>query len=212
MTQRDTMTHSVPVSDTGTRLYPGFLSREAQVRLVAELRACVLSAPLFTPVMPRTGKAFTVRMTNLGKLGWVSDKDGYRYQACHPVTGKPWPDIPEALLSLWRAVTPSTSPPPDACLVNYYVGAARMGLHRDEDEKDFTVPVVSLSLGDDALFRLGGLNRRDKTKSFRLRSGDVLVLGGEDRLAYHGVDRVYLGTSTLLEQGGRLNLTMRRAE
>jgi alkylated DNA repair protein (DNA oxidative demethylase) len=161
--------------------------------------------------MPRTGKPFSVRMTNCGTLGWVSDREGgYHYQATHPVTGEPWPPMPEALLAIWDrfAAYPHR---PEACLVNVYSEAAKMGLHRDEDEEDFAAPVVSISLGDDCRFRVGGTTRGGRTESFRLRSGDIVVLGGDSRLAYHGVDRIYPDTSTLkLPQGSRINLTLRR--
>jgi alkylated DNA repair protein (DNA oxidative demethylase) len=160
--------------------------------------------------MPKTGKEMSVRMTNCGELGWVTDKErGYRYQPTHPVTGRPWPPIPDTLLGLWQEVA-NHPLPPQACLVNFYSGKARMGLHQDRDESDFSAPVVSVSLGDDCLFRVGGTKRADPTQSFRLRSGDVVVLGGEGRLAFHGVDRIYPGTSTLLKNGGRINLTLRR--
>lgn len=200
------------IRPNGARLYSEFLSRETQESLISELRALLPSAPFFTPRMPRTGKPFSVRMTNFGPLGWVSDQTGYRYQGHHPVTQTPWPPIPESLLSIWNAVLPEGTPEPDACLFNYYENNAKMGLHRDEDEKDFSVPVVSISLGDDALFRLGGQSRKDKTQSFRLRSGDVLLLIGKDRTCFHGIDRIYPGTSSLLRDGGRINLTLRRAE
>jgi DNA oxidative demethylase len=151
-----------------------------------------------------------VRMTNMGTLGWVTDKvSGYRYQATHPVTGAPWPPMPEVLLNLWAEVTDYPAPP-EACLVNFYGAEAKMGLHQDRDEKDFSAPVVSISLGDTALFRWGGTTRGGKTQSVKLVSGDVLVMGGESRLCFHGVDRIYAGTSTLLKDGGRINLTMRR--
>jgi alkylated DNA repair protein (DNA oxidative demethylase) len=149
-------------------------------------------------------------MTNCGALGWVTDRErGYRYQATHPVTGEPWPPIPGMLLDLWREVAEYPQPP-EACLVNFYADKARMGLHQDRDESDFSAPVVSVSLGDDCLFRVGGTKRSDPTRSLRLRSGDIVVLGGEGRLAFHGVDRIYPGTSTLLRNGGRINLTLRR--
>lgn len=160
--------------------------------------------------MPRTGKEMSVRMTNCGSLGWVTDKEnGYRYQPTHPVTGEPWPPIPDALMRLWQEVAAYLQPP-EACLVNFYSSEAKMGLHQDRDEADFAAPVVSVSLGDDCLFRVGGTQRADKTVSFRLQSGDVVVLGGESRLAFHGVDRLYPQTSTLLKNGGRINLTLRR--
>jgi alkylated DNA repair protein (DNA oxidative demethylase) len=167
-------------------------------------------APLFTPTMPRSGKPMSVRMTNCGPLGWVTDKEGgYRYQTTHPVTGAPWPAMPQALLDLWRevAVYPAD---PEACLVNFYAGDAKMGLHQDKDEEDFAAPVVSVSLGDSAIFRVGGRTRKDPTRALELKSGDVVVLGGADRLAFHGIDRILPGTSDLLPEGGRLNLTLRR--
>ena len=188
---------------------PKFLDRPAQRRLVGEIRAIIADAPLITPRMPRTGKPFSVAMTNCGPLGWVSDKDGgYRYEPAHPVTGKPWPPIPDSLIAAWSELT-GVIYPPQACLVNSYAGRARLGLHRDEDEADFSAPILSVSLGDTAIFRIGGLRRRDPTQSVELRSGDVLLMGGESRMRYHGIDRVLAGTSDLLEEGGRLNLTMR---
>lgn len=193
----------------GLRYLPGHLGPEAQRRLVETLRAAVADAPLTTPVMPRTGRPFTVRMTNLGPLGWVSDRAGYRYQPTHPETGKPWPPIPDELLALWRDVS-GYPHDPQACLVNFYNGGARMGLHRDEDEEDFSAPVLSVSLGDTAVFRIGGPERGGKTATLKLASGDVLVMGGASRLCYHGIDRVLPGTSSLLKDGGRINLTLRR--
>ncbi len=193
----------------GVRLLPGRFDRAAQEDLRDAIRAVAAAAPLYRPTMPRTGKPFSVRMTNCGPLGWVSDQAGYRYQATHPVTGRPWPPIPEMLLALWEALS-GYPHPPEACLVNFYEPDARMGLHQDADEAEFAAPVLSVSLGDTCLFRLGGVDRRDPTRSFRLASGDVLLLGGAARLAYHGVDRIYPGTSTLLQQGGRINLTLRR--
>lgn len=193
----------------GLRYLPGHLSLEEQRKLVETLRAAVAEAPLVTPVMPRTGRPFTVRMTNLGALGWVSDRAGYRYQATHPETGAPFPPIPEMVLAIWRQVS-GYPHEPQACLVNFYHGGAKMGLHRDEDEEDFAAPVVSISLGDTAVFRIGGPERGGKTETLKLASGDVLVMGGEARLCYHGIDRVLTATSTLLKDGGRINLTLRR--
>jgi len=194
----------------GIRHIPGFLDREKQEALVEIIRAVVAEAPLFVPAMPRTGKPMSVRMTNCGPLGWVTDKErGYRYQPEHPVTGRQWPAMPGALLDIWHAVS-GASKEPEACLVNFYADDARMGLHQDRDEKDLETPVVSISLGDSCLFRVGGGKRDDKTLSFKLSSGDVVVLGGEGRLAFHGVDKIYPNTSTLLKKGGRINLTLRR--
>jgi DNA oxidative demethylase len=189
--------------------YPAFLDRAAQESLRDALREVVRAAPLFQPRMPRTGKPFTVRMTNCGPLGWVSDVGGYRYQPTHPETGAPWPPIPEIAHAAWGALA-ADAPPPEACLVNFYDAAARMGLHQDRDEAEFSAPVLSLSLGDSCLFRVGGTRRNDPTRSFDLHSGDALILGGAARLAFHGVDRIRSGSSTLLAEGGRINLTLRR--
>jgi alkylated DNA repair protein (DNA oxidative demethylase) len=192
------------------KYFPARLDTAAQARVLAELREIIAEAPLFTPTMPRSGTPMSVRMTNCGPLGWVTDKErGYRYQETHPVTGKPWPPMPKLLLDLWDDVA-DYSAPPEACLVNYYSGAAKMGLHQDKDEEDFSAPVVSVSLGDTGIFRVGGRSRKDETRVLELKSGDVVVLGGEDRLAYHGIDRVLPGTSDLLPEGGRFNLTLRR--
>jgi DNA oxidative demethylase len=188
---------------------PAFLDRAEQERLVLELRRIVAAAPLFTPRMPRTGKPFTVRMTNCGRLGWVSDAlGGYRYQATHPETGAPWPGIPELALKAWEAGGYALAP--EACLVNFYDADARMGLHQDRDEAALDAPVVSISLGDSCLFRFGGEQRKGPTKSVRLHSGDVVLIGGASRLCFHGVDRIMAGSSTLLPNGGRINLTLRR--
>jgi DNA oxidative demethylase len=194
----------------GVRHLPGYLSAEQQAALVEDIRLVVSAAPLFIPRMPKTGKEMSVRMTNCGKLGWVTDKErGYRYQATHPVTGEPWPDMPEILMRLWNdlAQYPHVA---EACLINFYSGDAKMGLHQDRDESEFAAPVLSVSLGDACLFRIGGLRREDKTVSFRLESGDVVLLDGPSRLAFHGVDRIYPESSMLLKHGGRINLTMRR--
>lgn len=196
-------------SSEGAAFFPGYLDEAAQRALLAAVREIVRAAPFFTPRMPRTGKPFSVRMTNCGPLGWVSDVNGYRYQATHPETGEPWPPMPEIVLKAWRELG-GYPHPPEACLVNYYAQGARMGLHQDRDEEDFDAPVVSLSLGDAATFRIGGVSRKEPTRSFRLASGDAFALGGEARLAFHGVDRILSGSSRLLEEGGRLNLTMRR--
>ena len=194
----------------GLRYFPDRFDRAAQEALVASIRQVVADAPLFVPRMPKTGKPMSVRMTNCGSLGWVTDKEnGYRYQPTHPETGRPWPSIPEALLALWDEVS-GFGKPPEACLVNFYDPDAKMGLHQDRDENEFGAPVVSVSLGDQCLFRVGGVSRNDPTRSFRLSSGDVFVFGGESRLVFHGVDRIYPGTSTLLKNAGRINLTLRR--
>ncbi len=193
----------------GLRYFAGHFDRGAQSALVEAIRGVVQSAPLFRPKMPRTGKPFSVRMTNCGPLGWVSDETGYRYQAQHPDTGARWPAMPAALLDLWARIAEFPHPP-EACLVNFYDEYAKMGLHQDRDEAEFAAPVVSVSLGETALFRHGGTACNDPTRSIKLASGDVLVFGGESRLIFHGIDRIYAGTSTVLPNGGRINLTLRR--
>ena len=193
----------------GFRLYPAALDADAQKALVDEILAAAEAAPFYRPVTPG-GKPMSVEMTSLGPLGWVTDAKGYRYEARHPVTGRPWPAMPPSLLDLWARLTDAAGPP-DACLVNLYRDGARMGLHQDKDEADFGWPVLSVSLGDTAVFRLGGPRRSDPTRSMRLASGDVCVLAGPMRLAYHGIDRVLPGSSRLVPGGGRINLTLRRA-
>jgi len=193
----------------GIVLWPEALSRAEQEALVRDVLARTAEAPFYRPLMPKSGKPFSVEETNFGPLGWVSDKDGYRYQPTHPVTFAPWPPIPATLLRLWHDATRYAAPP-ECCLVNRYRNGARMGLHQDRDEAALDAPVLSLSLGDDALFRIGGTTRRGPTQSLSLHSGDLLMFGGPARLAFHGVDRVSEGTSSLVPGEGRLNLTLRR--
>jgi len=199
-----------PPAPAGFRYLPRRLGTPEQALLLAEIRAVIRRAPLFVPAMPRSGRPFSVRMSNCGTLGWVSDQGGgYRYQAHHPQTGQRWPPIPPCLLALWDAVA-AGAPRPEACLINYYAEGAKMGTHRDADEEHRSAPVVSISLGDDAIFHIGGQARSDPKLRLLLRSGDVVVLAGLARHAYHGVDRIKPGTSALLPEGGRLNLTLRR--
>ena len=188
---------------------PGYLARPAQEALRDAVVEIIRAAPVFQPRMPRTGKPFSVRMTNCGPLGWVSDVSGYRYQPTHPETGAPWPPMPALLLQAWTELA-AAAPPPEACLINVYDAGARMALHQDRDEEELSAPVLSLSLGDACLFRIGGATRAAPTRSLRLCSGDALTFGGLARLAFHGVDRVIAGSSTLLAGGGRINLTLRR--
>ena len=193
----------------GFRLWPGRLAATDQARLRDQVLAALEAAPLYRPITPGA-RPFSVRMSNLGPLGWVSDRAGYRYQATHPETGKAWPPIPDLLLSLWNELT-GWPDPPDACLVNLYDADARMGLHQDRDEQDLAAPVLSVSLGDTAVFRIGAA-QGGRTRSVRLASGDVCMLSGSARLARHGIDRILGGSSSLLPGGGRMNLTLRRAE
>ncbi|WP_312166302.1 alpha-ketoglutarate-dependent dioxygenase AlkB [Phenylobacterium sp.] len=194
---------------TGFRLLPGRLSPLEQATLLDEVTARMAEAPLVHQVTPG-GKAMSVGMTSCGDLGWTTDEKGYRYEPRHPTTGRFWPSIPTILTELWRELA-DPDVPPDACLINFYNAQAKMGLHQDKDEADLRFPVLSVSLGDTAVFRLGGPRRGDPTASMRLSSGDVCLLAGEARLYHHGVDRILPGSSRLIPGGGRINLTLRRA-
>ena len=214
------MTHILPKGEQAPRpvdtgfegiaLYPGLLPEAAQASLIEALLAALEAEKPYRPLMPRTGKPWSIHQMNFGELGWVSRADGYGYALTNPVNGRKWPAIPAALLALWELVAHYPAPP-ECCLVNLYdAPKSRMGLHRDEDEEALDAPVVSLSLGDTCVFRVGGFARGDKSRSFRLASGDVLVIGGASRLRYHGVDRIIPGSSRLVPRGGRINLTLRR--
>jgi DNA oxidative demethylase len=194
----------------GFRHFPQYLRPIEQAALLLAIQDVLAAAPPFTPTMPRTGKPMSVEMSNCGPLGWVTDKErGYRYQATHPVTEKPWPAMPAQLLTLWKDLAGYANPP-EACLINMYRDTAKMGQHQDKDEQDFDAPVLSVSLGDDAVFSLGGLKRTDPRHRLMLCSGDVMLLAGKSRLAFHGIDRLKPGTSLLVPGGGRINLTLRR--
>lgn len=195
--------------------FSGCLDPATQAALADEIATVIAAAPLYVSTMPKTGAPMSVRMTNCGALGWISDKErGYRYEARHPITGDPWPAMPPVLLQLWDALA-RYAKPPEACLVNVYGAAARMGLHQDRDEADLSAPILSLSLGADCRFRLGGTRRGDPAVAFPLSSGDALVLSGPARMRYHGVDRILPTVSAQLPEslaalGVRINLTLRR--
>lgn len=195
----------------GLTLHQQYIGPDLRHHVLDAVVRVLREAPFFTPRMPRWGTPFSVRMTNFGPLGWVSDKSGYRYQATHPETGRPWPPMPPELIALWEEITEYLYPP-EAALVNFYGPRARMGLHVDADEEDLDAPILSLSFGCEAVFRIGGRKREDPTVSFRLRDGDVLLMGGEARHCYHGVDRILPGTGELPEVigAGRINITLRR--
>lgn len=200
------MTQMKPLNLRGFLIYKSFISAAHQAVILDDIRAGLPQAPMFSPVTA-WGKPMSVQMSSAGKYGWYSDRRGYRYEPKHP-NGNNWPAIPRSVLDVWNSVS-ETERQPDCCLINHYREKARMGLHQDNDEQDFAFPVVSISLGDDALFRIGGSDRKAKTESVWLSSGDVVVMGGEARLAYHGVDRIRFGTSNLLKNAGRINLTLR---
>lgn len=193
----------------GITLWREKLDRVAQKALLDDVLVRAKDAPFYRPTMPKSGAPFSVEETNFGSLGWVSDAQGYRYAPTHPVAGKPWPEMPSVLEALWREIADYPALP-ECCLVNFYRGGAKMGLHQDRDEQARDAPVLSVSLGDDALFRIGGETRKGPTTSVKLSSGDVLTFGGVARMAYHGIDRVIAGSSTLVPGGGRINLTLRR--
>lgn len=190
----------------GFVVHRSLLDAGACMEIIEAARGVARVAPFISPVTPG-GRKMSVRMTSAGRCGWISDGRGYRYADRHP-SGVAWPPIPEPVLGVWKQLVGGARQP-DCCLFNYYASDARMGLHRDADEGDFSWPVVSISLGDSARFRIGGLERRDPTTSLLLESGDVVVLGGPARLAYHGIDRIRFGSSRLLPSGGRLNITLR---
>lgn len=194
------------LSIRGFKVFQGFLSPEDQHGLVVDLRDVVRSAPFFSPMTPY-GKPMSVQMTSAGRYGWFSGRGGYRYEKQHP-SGVEWPPIPARVLGIWHQLV-SAERDPDCCLINLYGSQARMGMHQDRDELDFSWPVLSVSLGDDGLFRIGNTTRGGRTESIWLKSGDVVVMGGAARLAYHGIDRIRGGSSSLLENGGRINLTCR---
>lgn len=200
------MTKQPTLEIRGVQVWHGLLDRPAQEAVLSDIRAVVGHAPLFSPMTPY-GKPMSVQMTSAGRLGWVSDRSGYRYSETHP-NGRAWPAIPASILDIWAQVSGS-SRAPECCLVNFYREAARMGMHQDRDEAEFGEPVVSVSLGDDGLFRIGNKTRGGTTESIWLKSGDVVVMGGDARLVYHGIDKTRAGSSTLLSGGGRINLTLR---
>ena len=195
-----------PLELRGFKIYKEYLSKHEQNRIVEDVRTVIQAAPLFS-LKTAWGKPMSVATSSAGKYGWYSDKNGYRYEKCHP-NGVAWPKIPESILSVWENLVRDTRAP-DCCLINLYKEDAKMGLHQDKDENDFSFPVLSISLGDSGLFRIGNHERGGKTESIWLDSGDVCLMGGDARLTYHGVDRIRFGSSDLLKNGGRLNLTLR---
>lgn len=206
----------MPEIAPGAFHYPGHLDAAAQAALAGDIAGVIARAPLFVSRMPKSGLPMSVRMTNCGPLGWMSDRDrGYRYEPAHPETGAPWPPMPQMLLDIWAELT-GCPKPPEACLVNVYSDEAKMGLHQDRDEADLDAPILSLSLGADCRFRLGGPRRGDRTAAVTLSTGDALVLSGPARRAFHGVDRILPSLLAPLPgplaelAAARVNLTLRR--
>lgn len=194
----------------GAVLLHGFVQAR-QDELLAALREVIAAAPFRHMVTPG-GFTMSVAMTNCGKVGWVTDRRGYRYDANDPESGQPWPAMPPGLLQLARDAAEAggfVDFAPDACLINRYVPGAKMSLHQDKDETDFSAPIVSVSLGLPATFLFGGLKRSDKTQRYRLTHGDVVVWGGPSRLFYHGVAPLAEGEHPLLKRQ-RINLTFRK--
>jgi DNA oxidative demethylase len=210
----ETAAHAGPVQQRiadGAMLLHGFAT-PFEGDLIAAIGAILAQAPfrqMFTP----GGHQMSVAMTNCGRVGWVTDRTGYRYDGSDPESGKPWPGMPASFRQLAEQAADRAGFEaflPDACLINRYQPGARMSLHQDKDEKDFGAPIVSVSLGLPAIFLFGGLKRADKPRRLRLEHGDVVVWGGPARLAFHGVAPMADGEHALLGRQ-RINLTFRRA-
>jgi alkylated DNA repair protein (DNA oxidative demethylase) len=187
-------------------------ARDMAAELVAKVDAITASAPFRNMITPG-GFRMSVGMTNCGRAGWVTDRKGYRYEPVDPITGKPWPAMPELFFRLAASAASAAGYPnfePDACLINLYKPETRLSLHRDENERDLTAPIVSVSLGLPAIFLFGGNQRSDRPRRILLQSGDVVVWGGADRLVYHGVAPVAEGEDALTGNR-RINLTFRKA-
>lgn len=194
-------------------LFKSKLTKEAQQEILAAARRVVRQAPLFRPTMPVSGQPFGYSMTNCGDLGWIADKNGYRYQDNHPDTGKSFPAMPKAIQELALALAEGTGNGdfyPESCLLNFYSKGQKLGLHQDNTEQNLSAPIISVSLGDTGIFILGGKHRTDETKHYIIQSGDCIVMSGESRNYFHAFKGVVPNTSSLLRNGGRLNLTIRQ--
>ena len=189
----------------------GFARHEAAV-LVAAVTEIAAAAPFRNMVTPG-GFRMSVAMTNCGRAGWVTDRRGYRYELVDPMTGQAWPPMPPPFCRLAANAAKAGGFPgfsPDACLINRYEAGTRLSLHRDENERDLSAPIVSVSLGLPAIFLFGGLSRGDRPRRIALESGDVVIWGGPNRLVYHGVVPLAEGDHPLTGQC-RINLTLRKA-
>jgi DNA oxidative demethylase len=206
----DSSPHSCERLEEGAVLLRGFAAANAPA-LVEEVARIAQAAPFRCLVTPG-GYTMSVAMTNCGRVGWVSDRTGYRYDRVDPATGTPWPAMPEAFLNLaGRAAAEAgfADYDPDACLINRYTAGAKLGLHQDRDEKDAWAPIVSVSIGLPAVFLWGGKRRSDPVRRLRVESGDIAVWGGPARFVYHGVVPVKDGQHPLTG-AVRINLTFRR--
>ncbi len=201
---------SKPIAEQSFIL-PGFAA-SATTSLLSAIHHVCQQSPLRQMTTPG-GFKMAARMTNCGTSGWVTDKQGYRYQAIDPKTGQIWPAMPQVIYQLAVEAAEACGFEhfePDVCLINSYQPGAGMGLHQDKDENDFTAPIVSISLGVPAIFLFGGNKRRDKTSAYLLKDGDVVVWGGVDRLRFHGVQPIKLSHHPQTGQN-RFNLTIRQA-
>lgn len=191
---------------------PGLLDPAGQAALYAAVQAVARDAPF---AHARTLMGLTsAAMTNAGSAGWWSDLKGYRYETRNPATGAAWPPMPAIFREAVAAAVADTPWPdfaPDACLINFYGEGAKMGLHQDRDEKDFAQPIVTVSLGDDGDFLIGGLTRSERAQVLIVKSGDALIMGGDSRMRFHGIRKIHPGTSPLEPLAGRISLTFRKA-
>lgn len=206
----DAAPHTEPLAD-GASVLRGFARTEA-VALVAAVEHAIAGAPLRHLVTPG-GFEMSVAMSNCGPLGWVSDRSGYRYSRTDPLSGRPWPTMPDVFTGLARRAAEAAGFAgfaPDACLINQYLPGARLSLHQDRDERDHRHPIVSVSLGLSAVFQFGGLTRSERPRRVPLEHGDVVVWGGASRLRFHGVLALADGEHALLG-ARRINLTFRKA-
>lgn len=202
-----------PPTPPGMKVLRGRLNRADQEAVLRSALKIAETAPFYTPTM-RDGTPFRVEITSAGDVGWTSDDRGFRYVRKHPGNETPWPVIPARIIWLAKAVSEEAGFrgfDPDTCLVNLYRKDGKLGIHRDDDERDKEAPIVSVSLGDSCVFRFGGTSKSDPFTNWTLLSGDIVVFGGPSRLAWHGVTKIMRGTSDLVPGGGRVNLTIRKA-
>lgn len=188
------------------------LAHSAAPLLLRDVQAVAAISPFRTMTTPG-GYRMSVAMTNCGRVGWITDRRGYRYDAVDPETGRPWPVMPDSFLNLAQEAADEAGFAgfePDACLLNRYAPGTRLSLHQDRNERDMAAPIVSVSLGLPAVFLWGGATRGERPRRIRLESGDVVVWGGSSRLAFHGVDTLAEGEHALTGCC-RINLTLRRA-